>query len=265
MKKYLLLFLTGFFIVLSGCKNGENHTYQTDFENYFEGYEGAFVLYDVNNRYYIRHNEEKCDERYSPCSTFKVFNSLAALESGVLKDENEVIKWDSTMRDYEVWNRDHDMRSAIANSVVWFYQEVARRIGSERMQKYLDEVGYGNKDISGGIDKFWLMSSLKISPNEQVEFLRRLYLGELPFSQRSMDIVKDIIRLDSLPSGSILSGKTGSGTGDGGSTMDIGWFIGSVQLGNNLYIFATNIRGPGASGKKAKEISLEILKSIRVL
>ena len=169
------------------------------------------------------------------------------------------------MRDYKVWNKDHDLHSAIANSVVWYYQEVARRIGKETMQKYIDEVGYGNKDISGGIDKFWLGSSLKISPNEQVEFLRKLYFGELPFSERNMDIVKDIMRLDSLPSGAVFSGKTGTGLNAERTGTNLGWFVGTVELGSNLYIFATNIHGEDANGKKAKDITLEILKSIRVL
>ena len=241
------------------CGKVDNKSYQTDFSQYFGEFSGAFVLYDYNNKYYIRHNEEQCNIQYSPCSTFKIPNSLIGLETGVIPDESYIIKWDSVKRSREELNRDHDLKSAIKYSVVWYYQELARRVGEEKMKYYIDTLHYGNMDISGGIDKFWLDNTLKISANEQVGFLDKLYTDSLPFSKRNMDIVKKIIIQDTLENGAIFSGKTGS------NGSDLGWFVGSVQLGSNLYVFATNIIGQGADGMKARKISLEIIKSMKIL
>lgn len=255
--KYLLFIIAA--IILTSCGEVENKSYEADLGSFFGDFSGAFVLYDYNNKFYIRHNEEQCNIRYSPCSTFKIPNSLIGLETGVIKDENFVLEWDSVSRSREELNKDHDLRSAIKYSVVWYYQELARRVGEEKMRYYIDTLNYGNKDISGGIDKFWLDNSLKISAEEQVQFLHKLYTDSLPFSQRNMDIVKNIIIQDTLENGAIFSGKTGS------NGTDLGWFVGTVQLGSNLYIFATNIVGDGANGMKAKDISREIIKTLKIL
>jgi beta-lactamase class D len=131
------------------------------------------------------------------------------------------------------------------------------------MKEYLDKIGYGNHDISGGIDKFWLMSSLEISAEEQVDFLKKFYEGQLPFSERSLNIVKEITILDSNKL-YVLRGKTGSGVFPNGNDR-LGWFVGYVILGDNAFIFAANILGDDANGKKAKEITIEILKSMRIM
>jgi beta-lactamase class D len=257
--KYLFIFL----LLICGCKQQEKKGYETDFNKYFNKYKGAFILYDFNNRYYIRHNDEQCKKRFSPCSTFKIPNSLIGLETGVIPNENFTLKWDGVKREIDSWNRDHNLKSAIQNSVVWYYQEVARRIGEARMKEYLDKIGYGNHDISGGIDKFWLMSSLEISAEEQVDFLKKFYEGQLPFSERSLNIVKEITILDSNKL-YVLRGKTGSGVFPNGNDR-LGWFVGYVILGDNAFIFAANILGDDANGKKAKEITIEILKSMRIM
>ncbi|MFA5403345.1 MAG: class D beta-lactamase [Ignavibacteria bacterium] len=268
MKKLLFFFFVAIFL-LSGC-NKKNEIsqikqpgYETDFSKYFEGYSGAFVLYDVNNKYYIRHNEEQCNKRLSPCSTFKIPSSLIALETGVATDENFLLKWDGTKQPFESWNRDHTLKTAIANSVVWYYRELARRIGEEKMKEYVQKINYGNMDISGGLDKFWLMSSIEISANEQVEFLYKLYKNELPFSERTINIVKDIMTLEKTDK-FVLRGKTGS-SGDM-ENYSQGWFVGYITHENNAFIFATNIIAPkDASGIKAKAITYEILKSLKLM
>jgi beta-lactamase class D len=122
---------------------------------------------------YTSNDFRRAKERFLPASTFKIFNSLAALESGVIKDQDEIIKWDSIPRGWEKWDMDHNLRSAIKYSAVWFYQELARRIGEEKMRSYINKTGYGNKNIEGGIDLFWLQGELKISAMEQIEFLKK--------------------------------------------------------------------------------------------
>ena len=236
-----------------------------ELEKYFQGFKGAFVLYDLNSNQYIRYNPGRCAERFIPASTFKIMNSLIGLETGVIPDENYVIKWDGTQYDIPSWNRDNTLKTAIQNSVVWYYQELARRVGNEKMQYYLDAAHYGNQNISGQIDTFWLEGGLRISADEQVEFLKRLYQGDLPFSQRSMNIVKQILVLEK--SGSYqLSGKTGSVQR---ITPHESWFVGYLETRGDVYYFATNYESSSpdglASGDTAKQISLDILRDLGYL
>jgi beta-lactamase class D len=236
-----------------------------ELEKYFQGFKGAFVLYDLNGNNYIRYNPERCAERFIPASTFKIMNSLIGLETGVIPDENYVIKWDGTHNVIPSWNQDHTLKTAIKNSVVWYYQELARRVGKEKMQHYIEIANYGNKDISGQIDTFWLEGGLRISANEQVEFLKRLYKNELPFSSRSVNIVKEILVLEKTESYQ-LSGKTGSGQR---ITPHEGWFVGYLETKGNVYFFATNFESSSpdglANGDTAQKISLNILRGLELL
>jgi beta-lactamase class D len=198
---------------------------------------GTFVLYDPVENKYFSNDFRRADERFLPASTFKIFNSLAALESGVLKDQDEIIKWDSISRGWEKWDMDHNLRSAIKYSAVWFYQELARRIGEEKMLYYIDKTGYGNKNIEGGIDLFWLQGELKISAMEQIEFLKKLYAYDLPFSRRSMEIVQDIMIRDKTEKYTIHA-KTGWAVR---VDPQIGWYVGFVEKGPEIYFFAMNM------------------------
>jgi len=229
-----------------------------DLGKYFVGIEGSFVLYDKNRNEYLIYNKEQAQKRVSPCSTFKILNSLIGLETKVLEDETTVFKWDGKKNYIDEWNKDHTLASAFKNSVVWYYQEVARRVGRERTQAYLKGVNYGNVNISGGLTKFWLDSSLRISPLEQVVFLRRFYSSDLPFSRTNIDIVKKIMTI-SNNNGVVLSGKTGF------AGEHLGWFVGYVEKENNVYFFATKIEGKKVGITKAREITQNILKDKNLL
>ncbi len=205
-------------------------------KKFYDSYkvEGSFILYDLNNDHYIYYNPDKIKTPLTPASTFKILNSLIGVETGVIKDENHVIKWDGINREYSFWNRDHNLQSAFQNSVVWYYRELARQVGSERMQAFIDKVEFGNKNISGGIDNFWLgAGGLKISPEEQLNFLVRFYKEELPFSSESYGVVKKIMIADSS-SNYILRAKTGWGIQNG---KNVGWYIGYYEVKNNVYLF----------------------------
>lgn len=150
----------------------------------------AFVMFDKQKQKYFRFNKARCAERFSPASTFKIPNSLIGLESGVIADEDFTIKWDGIKRWNDEWNKDHTLATAIKYSVVPYYRELARRVGRKSMEKYLASLNYGNMVIGEKVDMFWLDSSLKISADEQVEFLKHLYDYKLPFSKRNIDLVK---------------------------------------------------------------------------
>lgn len=259
MKKMIILFvfLSSMFVLAVTHGEASSTVYQDDLEKYFTGYTGTFVLLDEEKDEYLIFNKEQSEKQLSPCSTFKIVNSLIGLETGAVQDENTLIQWNGTTYPIESWNQNHTLKTAIANSVVWYYQELASRVGPTKMQEYLDKIPYGNHDISGGITTFWLRSSLKISAREQVEILKRLYNDDLPFSRENMAITRKIIVL-SNEKGISFSGKTGSGGPDG--KYVIGWFVGEVESNGHRYFFATNIEAPDhAGGLKAKDITKSIL------
>jgi beta-lactamase class D len=237
-----------------------------DLGSYFQGCDGCFVLYDVGAGSYTVFNKDKAFERAAPCSSFKVVNSLIGLETKVVADENTVFRWDGTRYPLAAWNRDLSLAEAISLSAYWCYQRIARSVGSSRMQGFLDSLDFGNKDISGGIDQFWQQSSLKISPKEWVDILSKIRSYNVPFSRRSVDILRKIIRLGE-GGGATLYGKTGSGTASPGfdhladSKIVSGWFVGFVERGREAYCFATHINAASeATGVKAREITLKLLR-----
>lgn len=221
------------------------------------------MLWDRDQNRYIRYNPERCDQRFLPASTFKILNSLIALETGVIPDENYRIEWDGTRYDNAAWNQDHTMQTAFQNSVVWYYRAVARRVGIEKIQHYVDLTDYGNQDTSGPADLFWLEGGLRISADEQVELLQRLYQDDLPFSARSMKIVRDLMVVEQDETHR-LSGKTGSGQVDG---IWVGWFVGYLETQGNVYYFAANIAGTEDRmyGVEAREIVKDILHALDLL
>lgn len=210
-----------------------------EWERHFAAYgaEGTFVVYDEAGHTYHRYNPERAARRFIPASTFKIFNSLVALDTGVVGDTSEVFAWDGVDRGRAAWNRDHNLRSAFQVSAVWFYQELARRIGEERMRAYVARERYGNQDLSGGIDRFWLSGGLRISPDEQVELLRRLRAGTLGFSERAMALVRAVMVMEEAP-GYVLRGKTGWAVVDG---VDHGWLVGYVERDGDPYFYALNL------------------------
>ena len=237
-----------------------------DLKKFYDEYnvEGFFVLYDQNNNKYIFINEPQFKKQFTPASTFKICNSLIGLETGVIKDENYVLAWDSVVRRIPEWNKSQDLKTAFKNSTVWYYQELARRVGGKQMKFWLDKANYGNADTSGGIDQFWLEGGLRISAEQQINFLRRLHDNTLPFSQRSMDIVKKIMVAKESRE-YVVRAKTGWGFQD---NMNIGWYVGFIETNENVFYFANCIQTKADIpdfGKARIEIVYQILKEIEVI
>jgi beta-lactamase class D len=204
------------------------------------GTEGTFVGYKVDDYLIIASDKIRSGEARLPASTFKIPNSIIALETGVVADpDKDVFKWDGVTRSIEAWNKDHTLRSAIAASAVPVYQEIARRIGAERMQKYVDLLDYGNRDIGGGIDQFWLTGNMRIDPIQQVDFVDRLRRGVLPVSKRSQDLVRDIIPVTKVGDATIhaKSGLLGAEIGK----PSLGWMVGWAEKGSQQTVFAMNM------------------------
>lgn len=205
-----------------------------------DGTTGTFVGYKTDDYLIIASDSDRSGQAFLPASTFKICNSLIALETGVVADpDKDVFKWDGVKRDIEAWNHDHTMRSAIAASAVPVYQEIARRIGQERMQKYVDLLEYGNRNIGGGIDQFWLTGDLRIDPIQQVDFVDRLRRGALPISKRSQDLVRDILPVTKVGD-SIIRAKSGLLGAEVGKPS-LGWMVGWAEKGSAQTVFALNL------------------------
>jgi beta-lactamase class D len=205
-----------------------------------EGTAGTFVGYKTEDYLIVASDKDRSGEPKLPASTFKIPNSLIALETAVVGDpDKDIFKWDGVVRSIEGWNRDHTLRSAIAASAVPVYQEIARRIGAERMQKYLDLLEYGNHDIGGGIDQFWLTGALRIDPVQQVDFVDRLRRGVLPVSKRSQDLVRDILPVTKVGD-TIIRAKTGLLGAELGKPS-LGWLVGWAEKGSEQTVFALNM------------------------
>lgn len=235
-----------------------------DLSKYFKDFrESTFVLYDPAQQMFEIHDLDAAEVRRSPCSTFKIPNSLIGLESGVIKDKDHLLKWDGTKTWNENWNRDHTLETAFKHSTVWYFQELARLVGAEKMQGFVDQIDYGNKDISGGIDQFWLGDSLEISAMEQIRFLQKLYYNRLPFSQSIMDTVKDIM-VYKTGDDYVLRGKTGSGFIEDETSW--GWYVGYIEVKDKVYFFASNIEAKeGATGRGLRTIIVDILTDMKLI
>lgn len=213
--------------------------------------EATFLVKEIGRSEVRVFNPKRADRAFPPCSTFKIPNTLIGLETGVVTSISQKFKWDGVVRDRQETNQDQTLESAFKRSVVWVYQDIAHQIGADRMQKFLDKLGYGNRNISGGIDKFWLVSSLEISPRQQLAFIESLYRDKLPFTQRNQALVRRLMILEDEP-GWQFSGKTGSGIYPDGKRL--GWFVGSALSQGRRYVFAACIEGPqGTSGMTARD------------
>lgn len=224
------------------------------------GVSGSFVVLDAATGERFVLGGEDAARATIPCSTFKIPNTLIGLETGVITGEDFTLPWDGQKREFEAWNHDHDVRSALRDSVVWFYQEVARRIGPERMKKWVFDLRYGNRAVEGPIDAFWLDDgSLRLSPEEQVEFLRRVRAYQIPVRRENVDLLMRILPSERVGD-AVVRAKTGIGRQDG---RTVGWLVGYVERAGRTWIFALRVDAPGAELTRVmplrREIAYELL------
>jgi len=233
-----------------------------DLSAYFSGYEGSFVLYDLNGDTWNIYDMEQATLRTAPDSTYKIYDALFGLEEGVIAPNDSFMAWNETDYPFEAWNADQDLYSAMQSSVNWYFQEIDKQIGSSAIQGYIQKIGYGNENISADLSSYWMQGTLKISPVEQVELLTVLHNNNFDFAPENVKAVKNAICLFSSE-GKNLYGKTGTGRVDG---QDVnGWFVGYIEAAGNTYFFATNIQAAeNATGNKASEISLSILSDMGI-
>ncbi|HEX2393919.1 MAG TPA: penicillin-binding transpeptidase domain-containing protein [Bacteroidales bacterium] len=216
-------------------------TIEKDFKSQFAKYgvEGCFVLFNQADNEFVRYNTILCNYGYIPASTFKIPNSLIALEEGIIRDTNQIIKWDGHEWPNSTWNQNQTLRTAMKYSCVWVFVGFAEQIGIDKYYEYVKSFDYGNKDLTGPPSRFWLAGLFRISANQQIDFLRKFYNYELPVTRESIDIVKNIIVLEQTDTYK-LSGKTGGGMLN--ETDYIMWLVGYIEKDNKPYFYAMNFK-----------------------
>lgn len=231
------------------------------------GVEGVVLIYDPKRDTYYSNDFVRCDQGFLPASTFKIPNSIIALETGVVKNDSTLFKWDGTKRAMSIWDRDMILKEAFHYSCVPCYQEIARNIGVERMKQYLKKLDFGNMEVdTSNIDVFWLEGNSRISPRQELDFISRLYNGMLPISERTNQIMKRMMVMEETPSYK-LSGKTGWVVRDG---FNIGWFVAYLEKEGQPYFVVVNMEPKKGFdmqlfAKTRKEIAMKAFKTLGII
>lgn len=256
------LLLSGFIAVAFFSCSPNNIKTDNSLEKFFKEskVDGTFAILNNKNGEITVYNLARLrDSAFAPASTFKIVNSLIGLQTGVITNDSMMIKWDGVKRSFDSWNKDLSMYEAFRVSAVPYYQEVARRIGKDTMQQWLDSLAYGNKKISR-IDTFWLDHSLKITADEQLGLVKALYFNQLPFFKRNQEIVKRAMLFEDKPEYK-LSYKTGWVVSDSTRMRQIGWIVGWIEENQHPYFFALNLESPDPNFDMVS-VRMKVLKDI---
>jgi beta-lactamase class D len=227
---------------------------------------GSILIYDSNKNAYYSNDFNWAKIARIPASTFKIPNSLIALELGIVDDANSVFKWDGEKRLFKIWQQDLTLKQAFHYSCVPCYQEIARKIGEKRMNAFVDKFNYGMMDIhADNIDDFWLHGKSKISQFAQIDFLKRLYFSQLPISRRTEHIFKQMF-IAKQTDDYTLRAKTGLAVSNGSYN---GWYVGYLEKNENIYFFATNINPKDkyhkSFTKQRKNLTIKALQQLNIL
>ncbi len=242
-----------------------------DFKKAFQDRDACFLISELETgKILAEHNPKRCQEQVTPCSSFKVPAALMAFEKGILKDENQIVKWDGIKRGRAEENRDQTAQTWMSDSIKWVTEWVMPQVGEKDIKKFLSDFNYGNQDFSGGMKDAWVTSSLKISAREQQAFLTRLWKEELSLSKRTMELTKKIMFIKKIGDAE-LYGKTGTGCLQGHGCMEhpdkmIGNFIGVLKTKTKTYVFAANasdLKDQGTpAGPRLRNTTIEILNEM---
>ncbi|MDR2040581.1 MAG: class D beta-lactamase [Bacteroidales bacterium] len=266
MNRKVRLMIVAMSITLSGFANQPKEI--PELKNVFDKFKvsGSILIYDQNENVYMGYNLERCNIAFGPASTFKIPNTLIALESGIASAET-VFKWNGEKRKFSDWERDLTLKEAFKISSVPVYQEIARRVGVEKMKYYTQLFNYGNLEITAeNIDKFWLEGNSAITQYQQIYFLKKLYNLELPVREEFMMQVKEIMQYE-VNGNYTISGKTGWAVRQ---KEDITWFVGYVETNDHVYFFATNVTSNENTdvetfGQVRIKLTKEILNELKII
>lgn len=201
------------------------------------GAKGTMVIANLDGTRQFVHNDSRANTRLPAASTFKILNSLIALDEGAISGPEEVFVWDGHHYDIPDWNQNHTLASAYKASCVWCYQVIASRMAPKTYQTHIQRAGYGQLVEPFDQTHFWLDGSLKISALEQSEFLRKLVNRSLPYKPASYNTLRDIMVVEKTDIYTVRA-KTGWATS---STPQTGWYVGYVETKSGTWLFALNM------------------------
>lgn len=263
-----LISVTLIIILLLGCSKivKSDESIQVAIQQSISNYEGVIVFSNLKSDNIIYSDEIKANEKFPPCSTFKIWNALIGIEKGLINSPNdEFYKWDKEVRFISEWNKNLNFKEAFTVSCVPAFQNLAKKIGSNYMQEWINKINYGDRNISSGLDNFWLpregKKAILISPKQQAFLIKDLLSNKFPFSDKSLKILKKVMLVKQTEKG-MLFGKTGSGKNIHDiPNNNIGWFVGYVISEKGSYSFACIIKGENFEGKDAKAMIEKILNN----
>ena len=276
MKKAIFLLLLPFSLLLCSISQAqtEKEILPESYKKHFDKYsvKGSFIVHDMNNDKSFVYDEDRVKKRFTPASTFKIPNSIIAIEENILKGAESIIEWDSVEYRNPQWNKDLTLKEAFRVSCLPCYITIADQVGEETYKKYLKLFEYGNQSTIVEMDNslikkaFWVHGEIRISQEEQINFLRKLYDYKLPASKYAIDVTKGIL-VDEKTNQYTLRGKTGRGT-DLLTKKEIGWYIGYLEKDGNIYFFATNIESLTPLDNfndSRKAITKQLLKELKII
>lgn len=259
LKKQIMILL-GLAIIFSCSRSTPSINLESLFTK--RGVAGTIVITTLDGKKLFQAYPERAKTPFLPASTFKIPNSLIALEEAAVSGPDEVFFWDGEVRFVEAWNQNHSMRTAFPVSCVWFYQDLARRIGNEKYLDYLKQFKYGNMMTGPDFTSFWLDGELRITAEEQISFLKKLYKNDLPIKEENIELVKEFMIIEETDEYTIRA-KTGWAIRTDG---EHGWWVGYVTKMDEVWFFAINIEITSNDDYgKQKEIAREALRLIGVL
>jgi beta-lactamase class D len=232
--RFLLFLIFALLLGISGSftqKNIEQNE-RLNFLHKSMGVKSTIIVYNQQKNKLITNDTVAYKEMYSPNNTFYLYESLIGLESGNIKDSADIYSWDFVRYPNENWNQDQNLSVALKHQTEWYFKQVAKTIDTSKMQSWLNLIGYGNKDISGGIDQFWKNNSLKISIKQQFDLFKRLYYYNLPFSFDYLKFIRKTFVKNRLTNKNLYSFKT-KGMNNNKPMI---WYLGYVEFLNNTYL-----------------------------
>lgn len=238
-KSWIFFVLTGFAVFLASCSL-DNVKQDNSLKKYFDenGVEGSFALFDNGRGAFIIYNLKRDTTRILPASTFDILHAMIALQTGAVTTDSTILKWDGIERPVKGWNKDLTLAEAFQYSAIPHFQGLARNIGRDTMQKWVDSVKYGNAKIGPAIDSFWLDNSLLISPDEELGLIKKLYFSQLPFRKGVQQLVRGMLLQEENSNYSLSYKAAAASNAQGGS---IGWLVGWIEENNHPYFFSLNI------------------------
>lgn len=252
MNKIFFLFFAFFLLIISSCTLN-NTKVNNGLKKYFDSahVDGSFSFLNNQIGDIVVYNMKLDTERLSAGTSFKILNTLIGVQTGKIVNENTVMK-DSSV-DTSV-----TLKEAFNNSNTAFFQSLARKIGADTMKSWIDKISYGNKNITGPVDSFWMNNHLKISPDEQLGLMSRIYFEQLPFQKYAQQMVESLMLQED---NTLYKLSYTTGTGIDEKNNFFAWTLGWVEENRHIYFFVTYIKSP-EKNQDLKTTGIHISKSI---